>query len=542
MPKKYVSVLPDSQEPLLVRIRKYFDAQIEYNNLLEKRATICPDEELLDILISLFLDLSEVPKLKASLPKAFIQLHRKELIKEINSDRQMNESLRDQASAENVNFDYLYLKIKLAYKTRLLLIQGLPVKAFEKTLSIFYSGQELKKKTKSVSQGIYEKNVKVPIMAEIQALDEMLKLLEKNISPECAKFVEDAEITEQDRCIFFSIDPMIDSVSKKALKFSKKAPSDQKIVTLIQKYSEAVEVVLTTSSPEKNEAENYIALFENMKIKYQIDDEISNYVKEANHQLQIEDNLKKTASIEVKSKDEIISQFQPIVQKLESQKDSEKPPQQSEEKAIADDTIAHKEDESSSVLLNLETEVTDLKEKENGKDEEVLAPEDSYSVTDYSIFANKDKRKQQQQPEKPPIKRNVLNLNKDQQKTLRELFDIEKYESINLRALVNLAVALKATFHTTGANRCRIEMKTIYAHILVPEQALEKACNSATVTMHGGGHRSSKSQNHDRDKAPGYLIDQFKAAFTRAGYTPANLGLDDVIIQYISSTSTSARG
>ena len=44
--------------------------------------------------------------------------------------------------------------------------------------------------------------------------------------------------------------------------------------------------------------------------------------------------------------------------------------------------------------------------------------------------------------------------------------------------------------------------------------------------MHGGGHRSTRSQNQDADKAPDYLINQFRAAFNRAGYTPDNLGLD----------------
>ena len=70
-----------------------------------------------------------------------------------------------------------------------------------------------------------------------------------------------------------------------------------------------------------------------------------------------------------------------------------------------------------------------------------------------------------------------------------------------------------------------MKIKNIYAFIAVPQEALEKACNSATVTMHGGGHRATRSQNHDRGNAPDYLVEQFKDAFTRAGFTPVNMGL-----------------
>ena len=99
------------------------------------------------------------------------------------------------------------------------------------------------------------------------------------------------------------------------------------------------------------------------------------------------------------------------------------------------------------------------------------------------------------------------------------------YETINLRALVKLTLNFGGEIETTGANRCRMKIKNIYAFIAVPQEALEKACNSATVTMHGGGHRATRSQNHDRGNAPDYLVEQFKDAFTRAGFTPVNMGL-----------------
>ncbi|CDZ76489.1 hypothetical protein BN59_00758 [Legionella massiliensis] len=100
------------------------------------------------------------------------------------------------------------------------------------------------------------------------------------------------------------------------------------------------------------------------------------------------------------------------------------------------------------------------------------------------------------------------------------------YDTINLRALVNLTLNFGGVIKKTSSNRCRIEIQNIYAFICVPEEALARACNTATVVMHGGGHRSTRSQNNDRENAPDYLIEQFKDAFTRAGFTQVNLGLN----------------
>ncbi|CDZ78461.1 hypothetical protein BN59_02771 [Legionella massiliensis] len=171
-----------------------------------------------------------------------------------------------------------------------------------------------------------------------------------------------------------------------------------------------------------------------------------------------------------------------------------------------------------------------MEEKEEGEEDE--AETASIYTTIYAPLKHKkSKRQEAAQPEKP--QENTLNLNKDHLDTFMKVFGLIPYDSINLRALVNLTLEFGGVIKKTGANRCRIEMKNIYAFILAPIEEVAPS-TTATVTMHGGGHRSTRSQNHDRNKAPDYLIEQFREAFTRAGFTPANLGLENSA-NYVSS-------
>ena len=136
----------------------------------------------------------------------------------------------------------------------------------------------------------------------------------------------------------------------------------------------------------------------------------------------------------------------------------------------------------------------------------------------YSLYAK------QASQETESLKKNILNLKEEHQMTLKAVFD-DQCKTWPLRALVNLVRALGGEIKATASNRCRIEIKNIYAHLLMPSEDLlplsSQLSQKATVTWHG-----SAKQKKNKRGAPAYLIAQFRAALERVGYTPKTLGLD----------------
>lgn len=536
MPKNSPSLLPAPNEPILSRIIKHLDAQIDFNKSLAERAKKCSVQELYEIQISMFIDLSEKPEIVPN--NQMTKIDRAELVRMINEENEENELLRARATAENINIDYLYLGICYAYKQRLETIKMIDSASLEKILSGFYAEKNIKKRAKKIVLQILSQNLEIPLMTEIMALKEMLKLLESQISPQCSRYIDEIDIK--------GVNGQLEVTSSGKLLFSKGSPlfelargnlSNPELASLVRRCIEADNAILKHVYTADRHA-SYITFFEVLKVKYQLADEVTQY------QQKMKIRLKEAESKNVLAVSEQ-TPIQEIKRDLNNKKTSEKTlvdePQLetglaaqtsvqviTEESSIKEsksETLSLKSEIETSQEKQLETEIAEEKKNEAIEDD---PKEEVYVENDYRFFANKTKQPQSKPQEKKiELARNLLNLNKDQRDTVLQVFDLMKYTSIKLRALVSLAYAFKATFETTGANRCRIEMKNIYAHILVPRQALEKACNSATVTMHGGGHRGSKSQNCDSENAPNYLIDQFKAAFIRAGYTPINLGLDN---------------
>ncbi|WP_058441236.1 hypothetical protein [Legionella brunensis] len=561
-----------TQDTSLDKVKKYIDAQIEYNKFLMERLLRGNKEEIFEIVTSLFLDLTDIPRSIKLPPSKILDEFKQEFIDHIMTDLKEYIRLKECANNNNnnnTNMDYLYLNIQFVYQIWLLGVQSITAKKVELILSHIYDGKDLKKKTKEVLYRITTKSIQSPLMAEILGLSEMLSFIESEVSPYCLKLKDDVQIFQEKGLTYISItNEAMSGKNKKILQFLKQNPTDQAFLSLVDKWIKTNNA-LKTAKPSSDINDSYLVTFEKMKAKYQLEDEIDRVIEEINARKQASktaETLEKTKVVSENQSEiglppqsrskvskrgnrpaKIVRQeenLQSLQTSVEALEETEKPLNSSTnvKEAVTESSRDQLEKDMSPQLsscssyvettnYNSTTEQTaDISESSTYEEDEEKLNEDenieAYSyVQDYSLFAKKNNNARPQQHDEKP-KRNVLNLNKEQQETYLKVFDLMPYESINLRALVNLTQALGGTLKTTGANRCRIELKNIYAHILVPKEALTKACNKATVTMHGGGHRSTSSQNNDREEAPNYLISQFKAAFIRAGYTPINLGLD----------------
>ncbi|OCH97187.1 hypothetical protein A8135_06045 [Legionella jamestowniensis] len=521
-------------------VKKYVDAQIEYNNFLKERLTHGKQEEIFEIFLSLFLDLSEVPRLVKIPPKTILQKNVGEFIGHIEADLEEYERIKTCLDT-HTTVDQLYLTIYFTYKQWLFGIDDITSKKIKNILSYVYDGNELKKKVKEVIKRVNMKSSKSPLLCEINSLFEICTMLQSEVSDDCLRFKDDISIKSKNGYIFLSLP---EESNRKERQFLDKNPDDQEFLSLLKRSTEAYDA-LESKNISTDLHTSYLNLFAKMKVKYRIDEEIKTFMQRAAEKKQaslLESTVMQTEGTENFSERVAI---QPAQLSLNSNENSvlttavqcEQTSQEEKHSSNAEFSakkITHQlayveSHEQASTLhcssspMTEEVDIPTVSFKDEEEIEQDLNKENnaecSYSP-DYSLFPPKIK----EQPKKE-TRRNILNLNKEQQETFLKVFGLISYDSINLRALVNLTQALGGTIKTTGANRCRIEIKNIYAHLLVPEEALNKACKKATVTMHGGGHRNKASQNNDREKAPDYLISQFRAAFVRAGYTPINLGL-----------------
>lgn len=503
-------------------IKKDIDALIDYNKSLIKRVAYGSKEEVFEIMISMFLDLSEMPtKLRKEISDELIKSLKTQTIDHILSDLRIYEYL-NQSIKNDTNVDHLYLRLFLTHKIWLAGVDSTSIKKFEEILSYLYGGAELARQTKEMAKRIKSRDAKSPLMAEMNALQQMLVTLQPEVSPLCLRLIEETVVHYENKTVKIELEPEATNwQNKKTLQFLRKNP-DKELINLLTKN---IEVTKSINSVFKHDRlqENYVAMFENMKVKYEIEDQMilrRKKIEAKNRVLEIQTNR----DVEVSEAKDNQAQAEQVSDKKSAQTsvvESKIISPVPENKLDNELSNSQASDTSNIPLPTVEESVTKVNE-EVIKDEKQEESYESFQSSNYAFFPKKEKTIPQQ---KAKPKHNVFNLNKDQQDIYLKVFDKIPYDSINLRALVNLTQAFGGTFKTTGSNRCRIEMKNIYAHLLVPEEALEKACDKATVTMHGGGHRSKRSLNNDRENAPDYLIEQFKNAFIRAGYTPANAGL-----------------
>lgn len=97
-------------------------------------------------------------------------------------------------------------------------------------------------------------------------------------------------------------------------------------------------------------------------------------------------------------------------------------------------------------------------------------------------------------------------LSEGHKQLLQAVFDLDRDRPITLKELISLAYAFGAKIKPPFENRLGIELNDIYSELLVDDKKLtyENVSN-----------------------APNYLIEQFKAACERSGYTPQNLCSED---------------
>ncbi|CEK10774.1 hypothetical protein [Legionella hackeliae] len=540
----------------LEHIQKTIEAQIEYNKFLKERLskTNTSQHEVFEIIISMFLDLSQVPtSLIKPVPDEDLKRRKQDVIQHIDSDIADFKRLKKLAKDCN-NLDNLYLTIHFTLQQWYLGIAQTNSKSVEELLSNLYEGKELKKKVKETMRILNTKSAKSPLMTETIIMSEMLKVLKPEINPLVLRFIDDTEFKSMGNLTRFTpTNEALRGIHPKIEKFLREVTAEKEYLLLAREYLSTTNSIKTLQVSIDLKT-SYLALFETMKIRYRLEERMLSMMQEARQKK----NTIIAASLElkptVKSPEEglpkktVQAQLESTQEKIHQSLESSPSltpkvislvGHPSSDSEVTSDIISEQlksqipsSEISSTIPLSSDLEATspcsDKKQdvsisNDNTKEEDIT--DDYSSVTDFSIFARKDTTK----PQIPVVKtkRNVLNLGKNDVDTYLKVFELIPYDSINLRALVNLTQAFGGTLTTTGANRCRIEIKNIYAHLLIPEETLAKACEKATVTMHGGGHRSKKSQNNDRENAPDYLIEQFKAAFVRAGYTPVNLGLNE---------------
>lgn len=520
-----------SAEAALEKVKKLIDAQIDFNKNLMKSLLSSNNLEVCEILISMYADLSHIPKLNTVPKHEMVAFLKQTLIKNIIVDIQSFNKLQ-QYAISSPDLEYLFLKIHCDHQVTLSGLKQTSAAAYKEVFSFFYSGLNLKKIIKHITKNLVNKNSAV--FVDVNVLSEMLTLLTPHVGAHCLHFQNKETIAVNEEGYSYILKkPLYKNYDKQIAALPSYNPYYPDLNSLLAQY---IYIHLRSPDTSKNFSDNYLSFYENQKSVYQLEEQIENMLKQArsfdlNAKKENENQLIFNKSVQLlpkTSEKERLDVSTLIINNADTK--SIDPVSINREKITAE--FHQSLNVSNGLSIDAGVSSSESSEIQNGKKELVAEDDDvlcnSYAINHYGLFSKNYKK----ESEKTVEKYNTLNLNKEHEDTFKKVFNLIPYDYIKLRALVNLALALGATIKTTGANRCRIEIKNIYANLLVNESQITKSlenanvCDKATVTMHGGGHRSTRSQNNDADKAPQYLINQFQAAFTRAGFTPESLGLN----------------
>ncbi|MGQ3890059.1 hypothetical protein ACQUW5_13640 [Legionella sp. CNM-1927-20] len=550
----------------LEEIRRINEALLQYNrNLYTQLRKSKIKEEIFEIICAMYCNLSQLPEVRKVPDNKIFEEVKAAVLQGLRED--VARYTQYKIYLERNQIDELYLSMRLTAQFIRTQSQSSNTNTVEYLFSFFYTGKELKKKVRQACNG---KHIS-PVMAEYLELQKTIKLLEPLVSSACLKFeeevkcvdaqiVENGRIREAGRIDTGNIKLEKSKTYKRARKYLEENPHPSnpiyiQLKSLIEKYKECLTSKESQQgNPSKDLHDNYIALFNRIKPKYALEAEIDSLLKMAveektiavqvaedkshlRHSKQAEHGLihqhseltigqtqstTSTATLEDKTSGTnltVVSEFASgEVMEVREQK---------EEASMAENADAGIEDKSPE---EEEEEVVEERIEELGlaKSEQTgdnLIGKDKF----YTSYSKQTQKHNTTKKVLPETKYNVLNLKEEHQETLKKVFDLLEYKTMSLRELVSLAFALGGKLTSTGANRCRLEIENIYAHLLVDRESIEVAsanlASTATVTWHGGGHRSTRSQNSAKG-VPNYLIEQFRSAFERAGYTPKNLGLN----------------
>ncbi|MGQ3888502.1 hypothetical protein ACQUW5_05660 [Legionella sp. CNM-1927-20] len=568
----------------LDEIKKYIDAQIEYNEILLKQLQESENKhEAFEIIVSNCISLSEMPQ-SYTLPNDDILEDMKQgFIGDIQRDIKVYEKLKAQLNITDIqNVDHLYLIINFAYQENKLFAFNTKPEGLKQIFSYVYGKDAAKKINRAI---IDARSSKSPLLTEANTLKEMLDILVPYVSQHSQRFKDDAQITltkNYSVSIALGESEHRPSIYKRLCSFLDKNPDNVEAQALKREYLEIIKVLNKTKTVSTDMCDIYRELFENLQAKYQIEDKITIFLRAIIQKKLLEqssDTTKYTESqlipspitnttvrrpdstphvSELHEKEQSSTSLSPILTQDELPKTTAEQiePSLSPENPKVDIKNKHhltktnelddfsttssqlgKEEEGNGQETREDQLGNEKEEKGLESNEKIDGEQSKSSYNDYQLFP-KSKKKKARAPASSSVeskvenKHNTLNLNKEHQDTFRKIWSSKvkhnakgDHETIDLRALISLLHKLGGTLETTGRNRTVLKIKNIYAHLLVPAEKVE-GCNTASVKMHGGGHRSKRSQNSD-SAAPGYLVEQTRKALERAGYTPVNLGLID---------------
>ncbi|WP_131783711.1 hypothetical protein [Legionella gresilensis] len=554
------------QDEILVEVYKELDALINYESTLATallRTTSL--EEIIEIMLSAYLPVDEIPKINKTLDTKAVENMKKQVIVGMLQKVKYYKDLKDMAANGNLNELFLDInqfcmqKEDNTYK---------PVQIYRTILFSVYGNQLNNETIEKLSKKIHKavNNKTAPLMAEISSLKKAMKSLEKIISPYCIRFREESKVTalkgpDGRPTVKFDVhSEQCRKTNSKIEEFLKNNSHGQ--LEYLLRELKAPLVLATYENPSKR----YLELYKKYAARYQIEEQAIKLLKE------LQSQAKKTEEQnQLNSKSQIEKASKPIKQPLDQDKDqieiieskrsldqtqpsqSEINPNETKEKELLlepglekefkekksseqvkqPESKEEQEDKEKSQVMPIkeskrEEEDTDTWEKEDYKKYEEknkarLEYTKSKSKSSKSTVSEEDDKKSQKKVIKPLIK--IQDLNSRRRETYLELFS-QKPKPVTIRDLVKLCRSLGGTIEPTKANRCRIEIRNIYSDVLLSEEDFKNACEKATVTMHGGGHRQKRSQKSTKN-APSYLVYQFKEALERACYTLENMGLNN---------------
>jgi|GEM_PF-4744221 len=518
----------ETDSPLDI-VRKSIEAQLSYNQGLITQAMKSSHQELVDLMLSEFVNLDELPRLKEP-NERFSKIPQKALLKTVITAAVKNiKNLQGmQALAMENRLDHLYLSIFFSYKElRNCVNDALNDNMIETMLGLYFPPEIAKKKNKQFMKNIS----KTPLLDEANELAVLLNTLEPEISAHCHRYINEIKIDALGASLtaIKADNNKLNNRLSKIRHLRHQYPSAVELQNLCMAYEFGVSNLgrIKTSDP----GEYLLVVFDNFKPLYELEFTIKKLV----HNLIMLNSQVETPLVSPPTP------YKSIPVKRSTPKNPNKlmhstathcpvvdMPSVEPNKTINENEITQNAAINDSVVENLPSSLPN--EIAEQKTEETIVEyrekDESENYTDGHFYQPYYKKDFRLKKSAIVAQTNILSLKGEVKDTFLQLFGLMPYDSMSLRSLVNLTYQFKGKMTTTGNNRCRIELENIYAYVTTPKEALTRACSTSTVTMHGGGHRSKKSLNNDRDKAPDYLVNQFKNAFIRAGLTPANLGLD----------------
>ncbi|MGQ3888830.1 hypothetical protein ACQUW5_07335 [Legionella sp. CNM-1927-20] len=580
-PKVEITSLEEQKLADLEEIRKICDAQLQYNkNLFLYLIQSENNEEVFEVIVSMYLSLSTLPQAQ-SLPKPeHFKPLKTSAIQGLKTDIQDYNQFAEHLSKGQI--DELYLC--MYYKA-----QGMHADIFtsnprgiELMLSHFYKEKDL---AKQLRKKLYAKQS--PAIDEYHVLKKMIELLEPYVSPACLKYKDEIKYTSfagtQDLGRLDSKPINLEGTTyRRAMQFLNENPNssiNSELKLLLQEYEEAYREFLEFNQNQvsTNLLNTYLATFKYLKPKYEAEAKINKLLKSANDQMK---TLEITSFAEEKTQPELPPEVEPHLSVNPAKPESSRASAVISE-AIEEEAIEEKVQEEDNTLKNniaipmddndgadnnaekdkeiVDREKIDVKAEEESSEEVDSACEKKeieqetidytdkmytqyYKKKDKEINKNKHVKGPVKDPSPVETKHNILKLDEDDQATLLKVFSDkpEDSNSITLRELMHLTISgFKGKFKKPqgGSNTCKLEIKNIYAHLLVPKEAIDKTYGSASLSWHGKGLGRNRS-NKSAKGLPPYVIPQFREACKNAGYTPENLGL----VTTNNSTNSQGKG